>query len=220
MPLHIPVRTLPARRAALLAAVLLTAGSTVTAAAAVSKPAATGAGRAADDVVTTTVTSDPDDTPGALDLASVGHLGRQLSPPHGPVRLRWTVRTHEPFAPILLDSRHRRFTVELDTDGEAGAERNIRLVAREGTVVAEVVSNATRDVIATLRTRRLDNRSLSFAGYKGLVGARRYFWYADYHSRNSAACGPGDGFPITCQDSAPDDGWIRVDRPGWPEDPE
>ena len=117
-------------------------------------------------------------------------------------------------------NRHRRFTVELDTDGEPGAERNVRLVVRDGRVVAEVVSNATRQVIATVRTQRPDGRTLSFAGYKGLVGAHRYFWYSDYHSRNSAACGFADGFPITCQDSAPDDGWIRVDRPGWPEDPE
>lgn len=178
---------------------------------------ALGADDDVDDVVTTTVTSDPDDTPGALDLDAVAHQVRQLSPPHGAVRVRWTLRTHQRFDPSVLQSRHRRFTVELDTDGERGAERNIRLVMRSGRVVAEVVSNATREVLATLGTDRTDRRSLSFAGYKGLVGARRYFWYSDFHSPASPACGRGNGFPIVCQDSVPDDGWVRLDRPAWPE---
>ncbi len=171
-------------------------------------------------MVTTTVTTDPDDTAGALDIAAVAHQVRQLSPPHGAVLVRWTVRTHRPFDPDMLENRHRRFTVELDTDGERGAERNVRLAVRHGRVVAEVVSNATREVIATLRTQRPSRRSLAFVGYKGVVGAQRYFWYSDFHSPGSTACGRGDGFPITCQDSVPERGWIRVDRPAWPDDPE
>jgi hypothetical protein len=198
---------------------MLTSGSLLTTGEAVPTSGTTPT-RDQDDVVTTTVTTDPDDTPGALDIAAVRHRVRQLSAPCGAVRVRWTVRTQQPFDQGILVNRHRRFTVELDTDGEPGAERNVRLVVRDGRVVAEVVSNATRQVIATMSTQRTDGRTLSFVGDKGLVGARRYFWYSDFHSRNSAACGRGDGFPITCQDSVPDDGWIRVDRPGWPEDPE
>lgn len=169
-----------------------------------------------DDVVTTTRTTDPDDTPGPYDLAVVEHRVRQLSPPRGAVRVRWTIRTHKPFQASSLDSRRRRFTVELDTDGERGAERNVRLVRRDGRVVAEVVSNATREVLRTLPTGRPDPRTLTFAGWKGQVGARRYFWYAYYHHRDSGPCGRGDGFPKICQDDAPEDGWIRMDRPAWP----
>ncbi|MBA2639325.1 MAG: hypothetical protein H0U77_04895 [Nocardioidaceae bacterium] len=171
-----------------------------------------------DDVITTAVTSDPDDTPGRLDIAAVATRVQQLSPPRGAVRVRWTVRTHEPFDGSLLTSRLRRFTVELDTDGQRGAERNVRLVVRHGRVVAEVVSNATREVIATLPTWRPNRRTLSFAGYKGLVGARRYFWYSYFHARDSAGCGrDGAGQPVVCNDSVPEDGWIRMDKPAWPE---
>lgn len=33
----------------------------------------------------------------------------------------------------------------------------------------------------------------------------------------SPACSRGNGFPFTGQDAAPDDGWIRMDRPPFPE---
>jgi hypothetical protein len=175
-----------------------------------------------DDVLTTTVTTDPDDTPGRLDLAAVEHRVRQRAgaAAGGIVRVRWTVRTRAGFDPQILQNRFRRFTLELDTDGEAGAERNVRLVARRSGVVAEVVSNATREVIATVPALREDHRSLSFAARSGLVGARRYFWYSDYHARGSAECGRGDGFPVVCQDIAPERGWIRLDRPAWPRHPQ
>ncbi|HLK94462.1 MAG TPA: hypothetical protein VK365_01860 [Nocardioidaceae bacterium] len=164
-------------------------------------------------LTTTTVTTDPDDTVGPLDLAAVKHRIRQAAQS---VRVRWTVRTHERFDPDALHHRHRRFTVELDTDGEPGAERNVRIVARRGGVVAEVVSNATRTVIARLPTTRPGRRSLAFSGDPGLVGARRYFWYSDFHARGSSGCGRRDGFPVVCQDTAPERGWIRLDVPAWP----
>ena len=172
-----------------------------------------------DDVVSTTTTTDPDDTPGRLDIRSVSHRVTQLSPPRGAVRVRWTVRTHRDFDPAVLQNRHRRFTLELDTDGKSGAERNIRFVVRDDVLVAEVESNATREVIATLPARIESGRALSTAGYKGLVGARRYFWYSTYHASGSPACGRHQGHPVTCQDSVPEDGWIRLDRPAWPDDP-
>ena len=164
-------------------------------------------------LTTTTVTTDPDDTVGPLDLAAVKHRIRQAAQS---VRVRWTVRTHERFDPDALHHRHRRFTVELDTDGEPGAERNVRIVARPGGVVAEVVSNATRAVVARLPTKRPDQRSLTFTGDPDLVGARRYFWYSDFHARGSSGCGRGDGFAVVCQDTAPERGWIRLDSPAWP----
>lgn len=171
------------------------------------------------DVVTTTVTTDPDDTSGRLDLAAVAHRVRQRAGGRtsAEVLLRWTVRTHAAFDPQILRNRFRRFTVELDTDGQSGAERNVRLVSRPGGVVAEVVSNATREVIASLPALRPDRRSLAFVGPPELVGARRYFWFSVYHTRHSPMCGPGDGYPVVCQDTAPERGWIRVDRPGWPD---
>ena len=90
------LRTVPARRAALLASAaltgVLTSGSMLTAVEA-APTSGTTAIRDEDGVVTTTVTTDPDDTPGALDIAAVRHRVRQLSPPHGAVRVRWTLRT-------------------------------------------------------------------------------------------------------------------------------
>ena len=164
-------------------------------------------------VTTTTVTTDPDDTAGPFDLAAVTHRIRQDAQA---VRVRWTVRTHHGFDAGALQHRHRRFTVELDTDGEPGAERNVRIVARPGGIVAEVVSNATRAVVARLPTTRPDRRSLTFTGDPDLVGARRYFWYSDFHARGSSGCGYSDGFPVVCQDTVPERGWIRLDSPAWP----
>ena len=44
--------------------------------------------------------------------------------------------------------------VELDTDGQRGAERNLRISAHDGEPVAELMSNATRRVIARLPMMR------------------------------------------------------------------
>ena len=204
----------PARPLATLPAVGLLLATTSGAVAAGPAPRHTDRSDPSGDVVTTTtVTTDPDDTAGPLDLAAVTHRIRQGAQA---VRVRWTVRTHRDFDAGTLQHRHRRFTVELDTDGEPGAERNVRIVARPGGVVAEVVSNATRAVVARLPTKRPDQRSLTFTGDPDLVGARRYFWYSDFHARGSSGCGRGDGFPVVCQDTAPERGWIRLDSPAWP----
>ncbi len=217
-----PVRVLPTHRLAPRAAAALA----VLSAGAVALLPATPTAAASppevrtDDVVSSTTTSDPDDTPGRLDIRSVTHRITQLSPPRGAVKVRWTVRTYAPVDPETLVNRDRRFTVELDTDGEPGAERNVRLVWRDGRLVAEVESNATREVIATMPARLDGERALSFAGYKGLVGARKYFWYSVFHASTSPACGTLDGHPVHCQDSVPEDGWIRMDKPAWPDDPE
>jgi len=216
MPVHSRRRSLQVAMAAFLLAVpvLLTAsGPTAQGSAGDSRSRIGSGGRS---VTTTTVTTDPDDTAGALDLAAVEHRIRQA---HGAVRVRWTVRTQHGFDPATLQHRHRRFTVELDTDGEPGAERNVRLVASRTGVVAEVVSNATRDVVARLSTSRPDRRSLAFTGNPEEVGARRYFWYSDFHARGSRGCGRDDGFAVICQDSAPERGWIRLDSPAWPTTP-
>ncbi len=218
-----PVRPVPTHRrsAAVAAGLALAAGLGLLAASAPSTAApAVAPPTPTDDVVSTTTTTDPDDTPGRLDIRSVSHRVTQLSPPRGAVRVRWTVRTHRGFDPAVLQNRHRRFTLELDTDGEPGAERNIRFVVRDDVLVAEVESNATREVIATLPARIESERVLSTAGYKGLVGARRYFWYSTYHAAGSPACGRHDEYPVHCQDSVPEGGWIRLDRPAWPDDPE
>lgn len=218
-----PARPLPTRRrlAPVTVGLALAAGAGLlaTSAPTVAAPAPAPAS-ASDTVVSTTTTTDPDDTEGRLDIRSVSHRVTQLAPPRGAVRVRWTVRTHGPFNPAVLQNHHRRFTLELDTDGEPGAERNIRFVMRDAVLVAEVESNATREVIATLPARVESQRVLSTAGYKGLVGARRYFWYANYHAPRSPSCGREEGYPVTCQDSVPEKGWIRLDRPAWPEDPE
>lgn len=203
----------PAQPLTTLPAVGLLLATTSGAVAAGTAPGHTDPTDSPSEVMTTTVTTDPDDTAGPLDLAAVAHRIRQ--DPQA-VRVRWTVRTHRGFDPGALQHRHRRFTVELDTDGEPGAERNVRMVARPGGVVAEVVSNATRAVIARLPTKRPDRRSLTFAGDPELVGARRYFWYSDFYARGSSGCGRGEGFPVVCQDTVPERGWIRLDSPAWP----
>jgi hypothetical protein len=170
----------------------------------------------------TTITArvtDPRDTPGLLDVAIVGHRIRDYRATR-PTSLRYVVRTFTAFSDADLEPESHRvvreFVLELNRDGEPGSERNVRISCRDGDLVADVISNATREVIATVPVYRRDPRTLVVSGHPRLVGARSYFWYSDYHVDGSADCGSSDGFPVTCQDDVPERGWIRLDHPGWP----
>jgi hypothetical protein len=164
--------------------------------------------------ITTTVT-DGDDTYGPLDISRVTHR-ITYTKPRGRARLTYAVKTYLPFDAGSLDPRQRRFIVELDTDGRPGSERNVRISARNGEPTAEVISNATRKVIATVDVTRPDAQTLRISGPRRLIGAHRYFWYSDFHADQSKHCGQSDGYPVTCQDEVPDEGWIRLDSPAWP----
>jgi hypothetical protein len=168
--------------------------------------------------ITTTVT-DEDDTYGPLDISEVTHQITYTTL-RGRVRLSYAVETYLPFDAGALDPRHRMFVVELDTDGQPGSERNVRISTRSGQLTAEVISNATREVIATVDVSRPNAQTLRITGPRRLIGARRYFWYSNFHADHSRHCGWSDGYPVTCQDDVPEDGWIRLDRPAWPWDPD
>jgi hypothetical protein len=168
--------------------------------------------------ITTTVT-DEDDTYGPLDLSRVTHQITYTTL-RGRVRLSYAVRTYLPFDAGSLDPRHRMFVLELDTDGHPGSERNVRISSRGGRLTAEVISNASRKVIAAVDVTRPNARTLWITGPRRLIGAQRYFWYSDFHADRSRHCGWSDGYPITCQDDVPADGWIRLDRPAWPRNPD
>jgi len=163
-------------------------------------------------VITTTVT-DRDDTAGPLDVVEVRH--RVVGDEDG-ARLAFTVRSQRRFDDADLSWRHRHFILELDTDGEPGAERNVTIFAREGVLRADLISNATRTVIAHLGIVRVDERTVRVLGPRRLLGARKVFWTSNFHRSGVPACGWSDGYPITCQDSVPDRGWLRLDRLAWP----
>jgi hypothetical protein len=168
--------------------------------------------------ITTSVT-DEDDTYGPLDISRVRHRITYINP-RGRVRLAYGVKTYLPFDAGSLDPRQRRFVMELDTDGRPGAERNVRISTHDGLPIAEVISNATRKVIATLDVTRPNAQTLRITGPRRLIGAHRYFWYSDFHADHSRHCGWSDGYPVTCQDDVPEEGWIRLDSPAWPRDPD
>jgi len=165
--------------------------------------------------ITTTV-SDPNDTPGRLDVASVRHRIRVRSPER--VSVTYRVKTFTDFASSALHRRHRNFVIELHRDSTAGASRNILVSSRDGRLVAEVISNATRKVIATAKVTRPNRHTVRVQGPRHLVGARSYFAYSNFHSPSSPRCGWTDGYRVTCQDTVPERGWIRMDRPAWPRD--
>jgi hypothetical protein len=164
-------------------------------------------------VITTTTLTDADDTPGGLDLAAVSHAVREDGPD---ASLRFTVRLHAPFEASTLHRRHRLIVAELDTDGGSGAERNITVYARHGQVHADLISNATREVVRRLRVRQVSDNAVRVRGPRRLIGARRIFWYSLYHRTGHRSCGWDDGFPITCSDSVPDDKWLRLPPAAWP----
>jgi hypothetical protein len=161
-----------------------------------------------------TVVRDGDDTDGRLDIRSVG--SRVDAATGQARRLQYVVRTYEAFQSSSLHHRWRRLALELDTDGQPGAERHVVLSARDGRLSAELVSNATREVLARLRVSHPSPTRVRFSGLRDQLGARKLFWTADWHRRGHPACGGSDGWAVTCQDSVPDDGWLRLDRPAWP----
>lgn len=162
----------------------------------------------------TTVVTDRNDTDGPLDIARVKHRIRVIDRQHA--RIGYTVATYTSYAAHRLNVRKRNFVIELNRDGNPGSERNIRVSYSSGRLVAEVISNATRETLASLAVKRPGSRMIRISASRELIGARSYFWTSTFHARWSGDCGFGDGYPITCQDTVPGSGWIRMDRPAWP----
>jgi hypothetical protein len=170
---------------------------------------------AATRVTVTGSATDPDDIDGRLDLQQVRDRVIQIDPHH--YLLTYRVRTYTPFASQRLDGRWRNFDLELDRDGKPGSERTVMVVDLDGVLQARIISTATREVLGIVSASRPNDHAVEISGPRRLLGARSYFWTSNFHADRSRRCGDGDGFPITCQDSAPDRGWLRLDRPAWPE---
>ncbi len=170
---------------------------------------------AAAGTTTTTTVTDPDDVDGRFDIASVEHVVSAADRDH--VWMRYTVTTYPSWVEARLDRRWRTFVLELNRDGERGSEVNVTVSKRDGHIVAELISNATREVIRPVRVSRPDAASFTISGPRRLLGARSYFWTSNFHAdAPHTLCGRQGGYPITCQDSVPNTGWIRLSRPAWP----
>jgi hypothetical protein len=165
-------------------------------------------------VVSSATTTDPDDTHGRLDISRVRDRVTQRDRDH--VVVSFSVQTFTPFSERLLEADQRDFVLELNRDSEPGSERNITITGVGGELVADVISNATREVIATVQADSVDDHTIRVTGPRRLIGARSYFWTSNFHLDGSVSCGDLDGIPLTCQDSVPDEGWIRLDPPAWP----
>jgi hypothetical protein len=172
-------------------------------------------GKSGDSVVTVTTVSDPDDTDGRFDIARVRHVVSEADRHH--VWVSYTVRTFPSWVDARLDRRWRNFVLELDRDGRAGSERNVRVSKADGHIVAELISNATREVIRRVPVSRADDHSFTISGPRQTLGTRTYFWTSNFHvDTRHTLCGWSGGFPITCQDSVPQRGWIRMNSSAWP----
>jgi hypothetical protein len=165
-------------------------------------------------VIDTKTVTDGDDTAGPLDIVRVRH--RTVSA-GSHTRLAYTVRVQGPFDDADLSWRHRHFIIELNTDSERGSELNVTIYGRDGDLRADLISNATREVVAHLAVVRVDERTVRVIGPRRLIGARKVFWTSNFHRTGFPACGWDEGHPITCQDTAPDRGWIRMDPIAWPD---
>ncbi len=166
-------------------------------------------------VTTTTTVTDPDDVDGRFDIAAVQHVVSEADRRH--VWMTYTVTTFASWIDARLDRRWRAFVLELDRDGERGSEVNVTVSKRDGHIVAELISNATREVIRDVRISRPDAHSFTLSGPRRLLGARSYFWTSNFHAdAPRTLCGRQGGYPVTCQDSVPNAGWIRLSKPAWP----
>lgn len=203
--------------AAAVGSVLALTAATTTALASVShrSPSDGVEQRSGPSVVTTTTVTDPDDTDGRFDIASVSHVVNEADRHH--VWLRYTVTTFPSWVDLRLDRRYRTFVLELNRDSHPGSEVNVRVSKADGRPVAELISNATRRVIQQVRVSRPDDHSVTISGPRSVLGARSYFWTSNFHSSAPRTlCGQRAGYPVTCQDSVPRGGWIRMSRPAWP----
>ncbi len=171
----------------------------------------------AEPVVSITTMTDPRDTSGPLDMVKVAHAVRDRG---ATATLRYTVTMDQPFDAAELHRRHRHVVAELDADGRPGAERNITIYHRGGALRADLISNATREVIAQLHVRLLDGRRLRVRGSRQQIGVRKIFWHSAYHRTDSRRCGWSDGYPVTCLDVVPDRGWLHLPRAAWPSNPD
>lgn len=204
------------RRAARLASCCLAAVA-LSCSAAVASTAATahGAAPADNDERVSGTATDPDDTLGRLDIASVRDRAVRLDAHH--VLVTYRVRLQNSFGSGRFDVDDRNLVIELNRDDEPGSERNVRVAGRAGSLVAEVTSNATREVIATVEVSRPTDETVQISGPRRLLGARSYFWTSNFHAPRSPGCGFGDGFRVVCQDSVPQQGWLRLQSLAWPD---
>jgi hypothetical protein len=160
-------------------------------------------------------TTDAVDTYGRLDIQRV--RDRVVAVDRAHYLISYRVRTYTPFGSARLDGSDRNFDLELDRDGVAGSERTVLLLDDDGRLEAQIISTATREVLATISASRPNDHAIEITGPRRLLGARSYFWASNFHADTSMRCGQQDGVAITCQDSVPDDGWLRLDRPAWPD---
>lgn len=189
--------------------------SVLTASEAAAVPTSGMSRAAANGLTISTTVSDPDDTAGSLDIASVRH--RITVRDSGHVHVSYWVTTYAGLDLSRLDARHRNFVLELNRDSQLGAERSVRIsyVAGSG-LIAEVFSNATRRRISTVAATAIDSKTIRISASRRRLGGRSYFWTSNFHVGGDGTCGWRDGYPITCQDAVPDAGWIRLDYPAWP----
>lgn len=174
-----------------------------------------GDGEAASRSTVTLVATDVEDTAGRLDISHVRH--RVVPRDDGPARVTYEVRTVDRFSDASLSRRQRHFVIELDLDRERGSERNITVYARHGQLRADLISNASREVLTELAVARRNDRTIVVRGTADEVGARKVFWTSNFHRTGvRRPCGWSAGWPVTCQDTVPDRGWFRLDRSAWP----
>jgi len=166
-------------------------------------------------IVTTTAVTDSYNNDGRFDIKSVRHTVSEAGRHH--VWVSYTVRTYPSWVDLRLDRRYRNFVLELNRDGERGSEVNVRVAKVDGHIVAELISNATRHVLRRVQVSRYDDHSFTISGPRQWLGAHSYFWTSNFHSpAPRTLCGMRSGHPVTCQDSVPQDGWIRMNQSAWP----
>lgn len=155
--------------------------------------------------------SDPDDSPGSLDIASVSHA-------HG-VRglLVHTVKTFGPWENDLLEEPSTDFSLSIRFGDRYRRYRWIVIdVAEDGTLYG-VINHPRRDeILGFAHVWRISKSGFKVAFAKRDISRHldSYKWQvaSSFHDSSSSECGSDGGHSITCIDVAPDSGFVRHNR--------
>lgn len=150
--------------------------------------------------------SDPDDSPGGLDISYVKHSHRTVQAT-GQRLLRHRLTTYEAWDTSVL-ARGSRIYFFFNIDADADYERRLTInVSEDGTLYAEMDNPSSGWTRGYARVWRPNRRSVAIEFPTRLLkrDLAKYRWYGDtvFHLSEHPDCGDVGNVSVLCGDRAP-----------------